>query len=169
VRSIVEAQLPSVFSVCIGSENARYLGIMGVAYLSNAPQLKLLVTAVITAGDQVLLVRYRKGPDGQGGWVVPTDDVRNDEHPVEAVRRILRDQLSLDRTDPKIKDVDAFVGNDGTRHIPLHFHINVSGADQVHAKGELDARWFPVSALPPAKEQAFGGWSDSIIKSVLSS
>jgi ADP-ribose pyrophosphatase YjhB (NUDIX family) len=129
--------------------------------------IKLIATLVVKSGDRVFLVRSSSGPDKQTGWVVPNDEVLPDEHPSKAAKRILKDQLSFETPSVKIRDVDSFVGNDGSTHLSLHYIVEVNDQSKISPIIGMDGRWFPIDSMPPANDQAFGGWSSEIVRAVL--
>ena len=63
------------------------------------------------SGDEVLLVKYAssKDYDGQTGWFFPDSSIKYLEHPEKAAKRILKDQLGLNRFSNVAIGVDRMV------------------------------------------------------------
>jgi ADP-ribose pyrophosphatase YjhB (NUDIX family) len=121
------------------------------------------------AEGRVLLVRYAdpEQHDGEAGWFLPDDALRNLEHPTRAAQRIARDQLGLDLKSVELEHVESFRGNDGSWHLCFHHVAELPSGAEVHPAPDVaEARWFDLDRLPPRPEVAHRGWALSVLRKV---
>jgi ADP-ribose pyrophosphatase YjhB (NUDIX family) len=130
--------------------------------------VRLVADVALIAAGRVVLVRYRDVSryDGQRGWFLPDDLLEQGEDPVEAARRILRDQIGLDAQAPRLSHVESLAN--GRWHLVFHF-VALTPAVQPPRPGEnvAAAEWFALDALPPPVEQAHDGWAGEVLEHVL--
>ena len=123
--------------------------------------------AVLVEGN-VLMVKYEDMAkyDGEAGWFLPDDVLRELEHPTRAAARILKEQLGLAADDePRLGLIESFRGNNGTWHLSFHHVAEFASVPEIRPeKGVAAAQWFPLDALPPRSEVAHNGWSLGVLK-----
>jgi len=132
---------------------------------------KLVADVLVLAQGRVLLVRYNdvKKYDGQEGWFLPDDYLAYAEHPRDAAKRILRDQVSLDTNDIALSYIESFGGEDGGAwHLIFHHKVEL---DQIPGMTPLTnvraAEWFPLEHLPERSSVAHEGWAIDVIGEIV--
>ena len=97
------------------------------------------------------------------GWFLPNDDLRHVEHPDQAAKRILREQVGVDDATLRLVEVESFVGNNETWH--LIFDYLAFPRTMKTSIGPLisEARWFEIDKLPPPEEFAHQGWGRTLL------
>jgi ADP-ribose pyrophosphatase YjhB (NUDIX family) len=129
---------------------------------------KMIVCTLPYGGEDVLLVKYRDMPDHQSGWFVPHVLLNEKEHPEDAARRTLAQQLSIGGAKLQFSHFESFTGHDGTWHLIFHFKSWQIGRELPHKSGTIaDAAWFKKDALPPTKDIAHHGWAADIVERCL--
>jgi ADP-ribose pyrophosphatase YjhB (NUDIX family) len=130
-------------------------------------QIKLVADVALAAADRVVLVRYEDTSkyDDESGWFLPDDYLAHGEHPDDAGRRIVREQLSLD-ADVRLAEIESFA--DGAWHLIFHY-VGALGEARPLARGDnvAAAEWFPLDALPRAEDVAHHGWALEVLGRVL--
>jgi ADP-ribose pyrophosphatase YjhB (NUDIX family) len=127
----------------------------------------LICDVAILADDSVLLVAYHDLDkyDGEAGWFLPDDVLRQFEHPSNAARRIAREQLGLNLEDVGLEHIESFQGNDGGWHMSFHHLAKLPSRPAIEPSPALaNAEWFPLDGLPPRDEVAHHGWALSVLK-----
>ena len=76
---------------------------------------RIRVAAIIQEGDTVLLVRHSK--DGRSYWLLPGGGVDHGETLIQALRRELREEASVDIRVGGIVLANDSIAPDGSRHI----------------------------------------------------
>ena len=120
----------------------------------------LAVDAVITRGDEVLLIKRGKNP-GKGKWIVPGGHVKYNESPEEALLREVREETGL-----KVEIIGTIlVQHDEGKIDPRSYLISTAylakqvGGRLRKSKEASDIRWFKLGRLPdnvwPACERYF--------------
>ena len=130
--------------------------------------VRLVADVAMLAGHRVGLVRYRDVSryDGQRGWFLPDDLLNESEHPDDAARRILRDQVGVDAPSIRLSHVESF-GN-GRWHLIFHYEARMDAEPAlIPGANVAAAEWFELDALPPAAEQAHDGWAGETLGRVL--
>ncbi len=125
---------------------------------------KLVADVAPIARGKVVLVRYRdtRKYDGQAGWFLPDDYLEHGEHPEEAAKRILREQVGLPARGLRLSHIESF-GN-GAWHLVFHYAADVAGTSPLIAGPNVaDSEWFPFDALPSKDEVAHGGWAHDVL------
>jgi ADP-ribose pyrophosphatase YjhB (NUDIX family) len=125
---------------------------------------RLVADVALLAAGKVALVKYGDPSlyDGQRGWFLPDDLLAEMEHPEDAARRILRDQVGLADAAPRLSHVESF-GN-GWWHLVFHFVAETTRAVELQPGANVAAaEWFDLDALPPADEQAHDGWAGEVL------
>jgi ADP-ribose pyrophosphatase YjhB (NUDIX family) len=113
--------------------------------------------------SSALLVKYKVGPDGQQGWFLPNDDLRHLEHPEQAAKRILAEQVGIRDATLKMVEIESFVGNNETWHLIFDYlafprTMKISTGAEV-----LEAKWVEIDELPPAEDFAHHGWGRTVL------
>ena len=130
-------------------------------------QIKLVADVAVTAEDRVVLVRYEDTSkyDDERGWFLPDDYLAHGEHPDDAARRIVREQVGLE-LDVRLAEIESFAN--GAWHLIFHY-VGVVAQPAPVASGPnvAAAEWFPLDALPPADEVAHHGWARDVLERVL--
>ena len=133
---------------------------------SNAP--KLVTDVLVLAEGQALLVRYQdlRRYDGQQGWFLPNDYVAYGEHPSDAAKRILLEQVGLKLEQVPLSYIASFGTEDGGRwQLVFHHKLELDKIPKITALFNVRTfQWFPLNALPEAKSVAHEGWALDIIE-----
>lgn len=128
----------------------------------------LICDVAVTAGGSVLMVKYKDLAkyDGEAGWFLPDDVLREFEHPTGAATRIVKEQLGLElEGEPRLGLIESFRGNDGSWHLSFHHLVESTAVPDIRpGSGVAAAQWFPLDALPPRSEVAHNGWSLKVLK-----
>jgi ADP-ribose pyrophosphatase YjhB (NUDIX family) len=125
-----------------------------VAYANPKPTASALC---VDRGGRVLLARRAIEPFF-GAWDLPGGFVEEDEHPLDALRRELREETGLE-----IEPLDYFgvwmdhYGGDSTAQSTLNlvWTARVARGRPAPADDVSELRWFAPEELPPAGECAF--------------
>jgi ADP-ribose pyrophosphatase YjhB (NUDIX family) len=130
---------------------------------------KLIADVAVFAGDNVALVRYASGYDGQRGWFLPDDELKYLEHPDTAAQRILSEQLGLTGHPARLDHIESFRGNDRSWHLTFHYAVELEAPGTFSPTGNI-ARvdWFPLNALPERGDVAHHGWALKVISTIVS-
>jgi ADP-ribose pyrophosphatase YjhB (NUDIX family) len=129
---------------------------------------RLVADVCLVAGGNVLLTRYKnvKRYDGQAGWFLPDDLIRHMEHPDDAARRILSEQLEIAVPTLTLNHIESF-GN-GRWHLVFHYRADLDSPVELRPSLEVtDASWFQLNQLPEASDVAHGGWALELIARML--
>jgi ADP-ribose pyrophosphatase YjhB (NUDIX family) len=128
---------------------------------------KLVADVAVLSDGSVLLVKYRDTGryDGQKGWFLPDDFLEHEEHPDEAAKRILRDQVGLADVSAALHHVESF-GN-GAWHLIFHFAIELPERPAAKPSENVKtAEWFALDALPDPNDVAHHGWAIDVVRQV---
>jgi ADP-ribose pyrophosphatase YjhB (NUDIX family) len=130
---------------------------------------KLIADVAILAEHGVILARYRdvRRYDGQRGWFLPDDYLAHGEHPIDAARRIAREQLGVELDGPRLAFVESFDGEGTAWHLTFHV-VDTPAVRPTIVPGEnvAAAEWFALSALPDAADVAHEGWALDVLAKV---
>ncbi len=109
----------------------------------------------IDASGRVLLGR-RAGDPWAGYWDLPGGFVEEYEHPIDAVRRELREETGLEIEPLELLGVwpDVY-GQDGKGTVNLYWTARVLSGEPAPADDVAELAWFRPDELPPAGELAF--------------
>ena len=120
-----------------------------VEWQNPKPTVSALLTRRGSNGVEVLMVR-RARPPYQDAWDCPGGFIDPDEHPVDALRRELHEELGIE------VEVGNFFGIFMDRYGPggestlnLYFEGSIDQGELRPASDVSEARWFPLSSLPP--------------------
>jgi len=131
---------------------------------------KLVADVAVVAGDHVLFVRYRDTSryDGEAGWFLPDDFLVRLEHPDDAARRILAEQVGLGAADVRLAEIESFDG--GVWHLVFHYVAAIDEPVEVAASGNVaEAKWCPLADLPDSADVAHHGWALDVLSRVVAS
>jgi ADP-ribose pyrophosphatase YjhB (NUDIX family) len=131
---------------------------------------KLIADVAVIAEDQVLMVRYSDGNkyDHQNGWFLPDDLLKHVEHPEDAAKRLLADQVGIEAQNLFLSHVESFQGNDGTWHLAFHFVIQFEKLPDIDMSKDIDSfDWFYLDQLPARADVAHHGWALNTIREIL--
>ncbi len=134
------------------------------------PDCKLIVDITLLKDDEMLLVRYKNKNkyDHQSGWFLPDDLLQELEHPDDAAKRIIFEQLGISLNEVKISFVESFIGNDKSWHIVLHYVTEIKGDVSAVPTIEIqEYKWFNIKDLPEKKDIAHQGWAKYTIEEIL--
>ncbi len=113
--------------------------------------------------SSALLVKYKVGPDGQQGWFLPNDDLHHLEHPDQAAKRVLKEQVGIEDATLKLAEIESFVGNNETWHLIFDYLAFPRTMNLVPGKTIAEARWVEIDKLPPAENFAHHGWGRTVL------
>jgi 8-oxo-dGTP diphosphatase len=125
-----------------------------VAYANPAP------TACALCVDERgrLLLARRRGAPFAGRWDLPGGFVDEDEHPLDTIRRELREETGLDVEPLEFVGVwiDRYSEDGaGAATLNLYWTAQVVGGEQEAADDVSELGWFAPRELPPPEEFAF--------------
>ena len=107
------------------------------------------VSAIIAKRDRVLLVKRRRDPF-KGTWMFPAGFVDYGEHPVESVKREVKEETGLEVTGVTLLGV--FRSPDDYRepgHIAFFYGVEAAGSDLQTDRNENEAvAWFSIDDPP---------------------
>ena len=129
---------------------------------------KLVADVCLVAEKRVLLVRYKdtRKYDGQAGWFLPDDYLAHVEHPDDAARRILLEQVQMNTTPLALSYIESFDG--GAWHLIFHYRGQLEQAAELRpAENVREAKWFALDALPNPDSVAHHGWALEVIDKVI--
>lgn len=119
-----------------------------VSWQNPKPTASGLITRRAGGSIDVLLVRRAKEPY-LGYWDCPGGFIDPDEHPEDAVRRELLEELGLQ------VDVTRFVGifmdrygDEGESTLNVYYEVAIRGGTITPASDVSEAAWFPLDRLP---------------------
>ncbi len=112
-----------------------------------------------------LLVKYRdaEAVDGQTGWFLPNDGLRNVEHPENGAKRILTEQLGIENASLKLVEIESFIGDNKSWHLIFDYLAFPSSKDFKKSAAVAEAKWFEMEKLPPPHEFAHHGWGRRLL------
>lgn len=121
-----------------------------VLWQNPKPTVSALVTRPGAAGGVEVLLTRRGAPPCEGCWDVPGGFVDVDEHPEDALRREMREELGVET------EVGAFVGvfmdrygeDDGDSTLNLYYEASVAAGTIRPASDVVEAAWFPLDHPP---------------------
>lgn len=121
--------------------------------------------------DRVLLVKYRdlEKYDGESGWFLPDDELKHFEHPEQAAKRIIKEQLGISVQKVRLGFIESFKGNNGGWHMSFHYRADLDRIpEKPQSDGLASADWFPLRNPPDRSEVAHHGWALSTIRELTS-
>lgn len=137
----------------------------------NSKDIKLVADVLVLAQGKVLMVRYKDVSkyDGQKGWFLPDDYLGYGEHPGDAARRILREQVALDVDNIAFGYIESLGGEEGGAwHLIFHHKVELDKPQTLAPLGNVHAvEWFPLEELPARDAVAHDGWAIDVIGEVL--
>jgi len=125
-----------------------------VAYANPKPT----ATAVCEDDSGRVLLTRRAVEPNIGAWDLPGGFVEEDEHPLDALRRELREETGYDVEPVTFLGVwmDEY-GGDSTAHTTLNLFwtARITGGEPAPADDVSELGWFAADELPPDRELAF--------------
>jgi 8-oxo-dGTP diphosphatase len=114
--------------------------------------------AVVVDGNGRVLMARRAGDVFHGYWDLPGGFLEEGEHPLDALRRELREETGLEVEPGEFIGIwmDRY-GDDEDAHATLNLYwtAHVVSGEPVPADDVSELRWFGPDRLPPAEETAF--------------
>jgi ADP-ribose pyrophosphatase YjhB (NUDIX family) len=126
--------------------------------IGTAPLWLSGVTAVVTKGDDVLLVRRAD----TGAWTPVTGIVDPGEHPADAAVREVLEEADVTAEPLRLAAVGVtgvvvYGNGDQASYLDHTFALRWLAGEPSPADGEnTEARWFPRGALPPMSDEMLG-------------
>ena len=124
------------------------------AYASSKPT----ASAVVVDDAGRVLFSRRAGEPFKDHWDLPGGFLEEGEHPVDALRRELREETGLDIEPVDFLGIwmDRYGGDSGAQAtLNLYWSARVLGGTAEAADDVSELQWFPADDLPPAAEIAF--------------
>ena len=118
---------------------------------------KTTACALVVDGGRVLLAR-RAGEPFRGYWDLPGGFLDEGEHPLDGLRRELREETGLDVEPAEFVGVwmDRYGDvEDSHATLNLYWTARVLGGEAGAADDVTELAWFAPDGLPPAGELAF--------------
>lgn len=134
-------------------------------------KVKLVADITLINKDKILLTKYKDTNkyDHQKGWLLPDDLVKFNEHPSDAARRILSEQMGYITANLTLGFIESFVGNDGSWHLTFHYWQKTDSLPQIMPSGDIsEYNWFEKYKLPADSEIAHHGWARFTVEEILS-
>ena len=121
-----------------------------VLWQNPKPTVSALVTRNAADGTIEVLLTRRGVPPCEGCWDVPGGFIDVDEHPEDALRREMREELGVEA------EVRAFVGvfmdrygeDDGDSTLNLYYQAGIIAGEITTASDVVEAGWFPLDRPP---------------------
>jgi ADP-ribose pyrophosphatase YjhB (NUDIX family) len=126
---------------------------------------KLIVDTLVIAEGKVLLVKYKdtKPYEGQTGWFIPDDYMKEPDHPDTTASRVLYEQAGIKAEKIELGFIESF--SHGAWHLIFHYKTEIAKAPKVKPGTNIaEARWFPIGKLPPRDECSHHGWAHDVIE-----
>ena len=114
---------------------------------------------VVDADGRLLLVRRAHDPHG-GTWDLPGGFLEEAEHPLDALRRELREETGLDVEPVEFVGIrlDRYGdGHDAPTTLNLYWTARVTGGEPEAGDDAAELRWFAPDDLPPDDQIGFAG------------
>ena len=130
--------------------------------------IKLVADVAVVARDHVLFVRYRDTSkyDGEAGWFLPDAFLQRLEHPDDAARRILGEQVGLGLTNVRLAEIESFDGD--AWHLVFHYLAAIDEpVEVVPGANVAEAKWCPLGELPDPAETAHHGWALDVLSRIV--
>jgi ADP-ribose pyrophosphatase YjhB (NUDIX family) len=125
-----------------------------VAYASS----KATVGALVEDGDGRVLLARRAAEPFKGRWDIPGGFLEEGEHPLDGLRRELREETGLEVEPREFLGVwmDRY-GGESTAEATLNLYwtARVQSGEALAADDVDDLRWFQADELPAPNELAF--------------
>ena len=105
-----------------------------------------------------MLLARRAGEPEKGKWDLPGGFVEEGEHPLDALRRELREEAGLEVEPLEFHGVwmDRYGdADDAPATLNLYWTARVVSGEPEPNDDVAELRWFPIDELPPASELAF--------------
>ena len=115
----------------------------------------IVVAAILFEGDRVLLTQRKRGSHLEGSWEFPGGKVEEDEDPLDALVRELREEVGLEVRVGEILDV-TFYRYPKKNCLLLFYEVHkLPGSPEPRALDVADVRWALAEELreeefPPA-------------------
>lgn len=120
-----------------------------VEWQNPKPAVGALLTRRGSNGTLEVLLARRARPPYQDAWDCPGGFIDPDEHPLDALRRELREELGVDAVISGLVGIfmDRY-GPGGESTLTLYFEGTIDRGE-VQARSDVsEARWFPLNNLP---------------------
>jgi 8-oxo-dGTP diphosphatase len=126
-------------------------------FVSHSNSETTVGALVVDSDGRLLLVRRARDPYGDT-WDVPGGFLEEAEHPLDALRRELREETGLDVEPAEF--VGAWLdrygdGPDAPTTLNLYWTARVTGGEPVAGDDAAELGWFPRDGLPPDDEIGF--------------
>jgi 8-oxo-dGTP diphosphatase len=134
-----------------------------VEYSNPAPT----ACAVCVDDDGRILLARRAAQVFDGAWDLPGGFVEDDEHPLDCIRRELREETGLEVEPLEFLGVwmDHYSEDEsGPSTLNLYWTARIVGGNPEAADDVSELRWFAPHELPPAGEIAFRNVADVLLR-----
>ncbi len=132
---------------------------------------KLVADVCVQAEDRILFVRYNdvEKYDWQKGWFLPDDYLKLPEHPQEAAKRILVEQVGVAIEKPNLNHIESFGGKEGDAwHLIFHHQVQLDRLPTIiPSKNIKSFEWFGLGNLPKPETVAHHGWALDVISEII--
>jgi ADP-ribose pyrophosphatase YjhB (NUDIX family) len=102
--------------------------------------------AIIKKGDKILLAKRIRPEFTAGKWTIPSSIINVGEHPEEATKRIVKEQIGAEARNTKLLDIQSY----GDKHWDLCFvyEVVIDGTGKISPDIEL-VEYFEKGKMPP--------------------
>ncbi|MEX2211675.1 MAG: NUDIX domain-containing protein [Gaiellaceae bacterium] len=125
-----------------------------VIYANSEPT----ASALVRDGDGNLLLARRGAEPELGKWDLPGGFLEEGEHPLDAVKRELREEAGVEIEPLELVaiETDVYGNDDGAPWtLNLYWTARIVSGEPEPADDVSELRWFAVDELPPDDELAF--------------
>jgi len=132
-----------------------------VYYANSAP----CVCALVEDADGWLLLARRGVEPDRGKWDVPGGFLEEGEHPLDGLRRELREETGLEGEPGRFVGVWMDVYGDfpeAVATLNLYWTVHVADPQPIAADDVAELRWFAPDELPARDELAFTSFADAL-------
>lgn len=120
-----------------------------IEWQNPKPTASALITRTRPDGGREVLLVRRAAPPCAGCWDCPGGFIDPDEHPEEAVRREMREELGIAVAIRRIVGIymDRY-GEGGESTLNIYYEAHIAQGEPTPASDVSEAAWHPVERIP---------------------